>query len=76
MASAQILHLPDMTKPIVLVTDASDVGTGAMPARKQAGGQLVPVTFSHHSLSRAEQYYTVTDREMLAVVLAVKKFRM
>ena len=75
VASAPILHLPDMTKPLVLVTDASDVETGAMLAQKQAGGQLAPVAFSHHSLSRAEQNYTVTDREMLAVVLAVKKFR-
>ena len=75
MASAPVIHLPDMTKPFVLVTDASDVGTGAMLAQKQAGGQLAPVAFSHHSLSRAEQNYTVTDREMLAVVLAVKKFR-
>ena len=69
MASAPILHLPDMTKPFVLVTDASDLGTGAMLAQKQTGGQLAPVAFSHHSLSRVEQNYTVTDREMLAVVL-------
>ena len=75
MASAPVLHLPDMTKPFVLVTDASDVGTGAMLAQKQAGGQLAPVAFSHHSLSRAEHNYTVTDCEMLAVVLTVKKFR-
>ena len=75
VASAPVLHLPDMTKPFVLVTDASDVGTGAMLAQKQAGGQLAPVAFSNHSLSRAEQNYTVTDRKMLAVVLAVKKFR-
>ena len=46
-----------------------------MLAQKQAGGQLALVAFSHHSLSSAEQIYTVTDREMLAVVLAVKKFR-
>ena len=75
VASAPVLHLTDMTKPFVLVTDASDVGAGAMLAQKQAGGKLAPVAFSHHSLSRAEHNYTMTDREMLAVVLAVKKFR-
>ena len=46
-----------------------------MLAQKQAGGQLAPVAFSHHSLLRAEQNYIMTDREMQAVVLAVKKFR-
>ena len=75
VGSAPVLHLPDMTKPFVLVTDATDLGTGGMLAQKQAGGQLAPVAFSHHSLSRTEQNYTVTDREVLGVVLAVKKFR-
>ena len=64
-----------MTKLLVLVTDTSDVGTGAMQAQKKAGVQLAPVAFSYQSLSIAEQNYTVTDREMLAVVLAVMKFR-
>ena len=74
VASAPVLHLPDMAKLFALVTDACDVGTGAMLAQKQAGGQLAPVAFSHHSLPRAEQNYTVTVREMLVVVFAMKKF--
>ena len=62
-----------MKKPFVLVTDASDVGTGAMLAQRSDGGQLAPVAFSHHTLSQAERNYPVTDRELLAVILAVKK---
>ena len=75
VASAPILQLPDMKKPFVLVTDASDVGTGAMLAQHHDGKQLAPVAFFHHTLSQAERNYPVTDRELLAVILAIKKFR-
>ena len=75
VASSPVLRLPNMKKPFVLVTDASDVGTGAMLAQRSDGGQLAPVAFSHHTLSQAERNYPVTDRELLAVILAVKKFR-
>ena len=71
VASAPVLHLQDMIKLFVLVTDASDVETGAMLAQEQVVGQLAPVTFSNHSLSRAEQNYTMTDREMLEEVSGV-----
>ena len=61
VASSPVLKLPDMKKPFVLVTDASDVGTGAMLAQRSDGGQLAPVAFSHHTLSQAERNYPVTD---------------
>ena len=75
VASAPVLQLPDMKRPFILVTDASDVGTGAMLAQRRDGKHLVPVTFFHHTLTQAERNYPVTDRELLAVILAIKKFR-
>ena len=62
----------------MLVTDASGVGTGAMLAQRnqlQPQGPLKPIAFFHHTLSSAERNYSTTDRELLAIVLAVKKFR-
>ena len=78
VASPPALHLSDFTRPFVLVTDASAVGTGAMLAQRDVinpAGPLNPVAFSHHTLSPSERNYSTTDRELLAIVLAVKKFR-
>ena len=75
VASAPVLQLPDMNRPFVLVTDASGVGTGTMLAQQRDHKQLAPVAFFHNTLTKAEQNYPVTDRELLAVVFAIKKFR-
>ena len=78
VARPPALYLPDFTRRFVLVTDASTVGTGAMlaqPDRFKPDGPLNPVAFFHHTLSSSERNYSTTDRELLAIVLAVKKFR-
>ena len=75
VASAPVLQLPDMKRPFILVTDASDVGTGAMLAQRRDGKHLAPVAFLHHALTQAERNYPVTDRELLAMILAIKRFR-
>ena len=78
VAKPPALYLPDFNRPFVLVTDASTVGTGAMLAQRdryKPDGPLNPVAFFHHTLSSSERNYSTTDRELLAIVLAVKKFR-
>ena len=50
---------------------------GAMLAQKcmEAPDTLKPVAFYHHELSKAEQGYSATEKELLAMVKAVVKFR-
>ena len=74
VSDAVALYLPDFKKPFVLVTDASDSGTGAMLANRD-GQDLKPLGFFHHALSEHERRYSTTEKELLAVVLAVKRFR-
>lgn len=75
-AKAVELRIPDMGEPFTLVTDGSDRGVGAMLAQGPEDGEhLIPVAFYHHTLSDAEKRYSVTDKELLAVFLAVQKFR-
>ena len=74
VSNAVALYLPDFRKPFTLVTDASDVGTGAMLANRD-GQHLKPLGFFHHALSQHEKRYSTTEKELLAVVLAVKRFR-
>ena len=74
VSDAVALYLPDFKKPFVLVTDASDSGTGAMLANRD-GQDLKPLGFFHHALSEHEKKYSTTEKELLAVVLAVQRFR-
>ena len=70
------LNIPDFSKKFVLVMDVSDQGVGVMLAnREQAGAQLKPIAFYHHALTQAERRYWTTEKELLAVVLAITKFR-
>ena len=54
------------------------MGTEAMLAQRdrcKPGGTLKPVAFSYRTLSSTEKNYSTTDRELLAIALAVAKFR-
>ena len=60
----------------MLVTDASNVGIGAMLANGADTGILLPIAFFHHTLTPSEQRYSVTEKELLVVlVVAIKRFR-
>ena len=74
-ANAAALKIPDQQKDFTLITDCSEVGAGAVLAQLEENGQLVAVAYFHHTLSKAEQKYGATDKELLAVVLAMKRFR-
>ena len=71
------LNLPDMERRFILVTDCSNVAAGAMLSQECVSepGLLKPVAFYHHTLNVSEQKYSATEKELLAVVLSVKKFR-
>ena len=73
-ASAVALRIPDMKKPFTLVTDGSDKGIGSLLAQNE-GEELIPVAFYHHALTEPQRRYNTTDKELLAVVLSIKKFR-
>ena len=47
---------------------------GQFLLRKRKGTRI-PVAYFHHTLTPAETRYTTTDKELLAVVLSVRKFR-
>ena len=77
IADAVALSIPDMKRSFVLVTDCSNIAAGAMLAQEgeTGGNQLFPCAFYHHALSKTESAYSATEKELLAIVLAVKKFR-
>ena len=54
-----------------LQTDASGIAIGAV----LSNGQDKPIAFASRALNKAEQNYCTIEKELLAIVWAVKHFR-
>ena len=74
LTSPPILAFPDFTVPFILDTDASDCGIGAVLSQIQEGHERV-VAYASRALSKSERNYSVTRRELLAVITFVSHFR-
>jgi transposase InsO family protein len=70
-----VLRLPDFTKQFILRTDASDLGLGAMLLQEHEDG-LFPVSYASRKLLDRERRYSTMEKECLAVVWAIQKFKM
>lgn len=75
LASSPVLIHPDFKKPFLLFTDASDVAIGAILSQCDEDGVDHPIAYYSKTLSKAERNYSVTERECLAVLLAIKHYR-
>lgn len=70
ITSYPILRYPDFKKKFELVTDASDFAIGAV---LQQDGH--PICFSSRTLNSHECNYSITEKELLAIVWSTKYFR-
>lgn len=74
LCTAPVLSTPDYTKPFSVSCDASDVALGAVLSQEYDGNERAIAYFSQ-KLSPSERKYSVTERECLAVIRAIEKFR-
>lgn len=75
LTEAPILALPNYDREFVLFTDASNIAMGAALCQEDENGTMRPVTLWSRKLSDTEQRYSTTEREALAIVYFLEKFR-
>ena len=74
LVSDPILAYPTENEDFILDTDASSYGIGAVLAQVQSGEEKV-IAYASRTLSKTQQRYCTTYRELLAVITFVKHFR-
>jgi hypothetical protein len=72
--SYPVLRNPDPTKRYIVDTDASQFAVGATISQEYPDGRH-PIAYFSKSLLPAERNYNIYDRELLAIIYAVKAFR-
>ncbi|HBS53358.1 MAG TPA: hypothetical protein DD806_05115 [Flavobacterium sp.] len=74
LSNAPILQYVDYSKPFILTTDASGFSIGAVLSQGDVNSDL-PIHYASRGLTPAEKNYDTAQKEMLAIVWAVKYFR-
>ncbi|KAM2395328.1 hypothetical protein ACFX1X_032705 [Malus domestica] len=74
LTSAPIITPPDWSIPFELMCDASDYAIGAVLGQRK-NKQLHVIYYASRTLNDAQLNYSTTEKELLAVVFALDKFR-
>ena len=76
LGSYPVLRPPNWDVPFHVYCDASAVAVGSALCQPVGDGKKdLPIAFASKQLNAAEKNYTTTERECLAMVFSVKKFR-
>lgn len=73
LLNSDVLVHYDMTKPLILATDASPYGVGAVLSHL-VNGKERPIAFVSRTLTKTEKQYSQIDKEALGIIFGVKKF--
>lgn len=74
LVSDPILTCPDYSKPFIIQSDASDSGIGGILVQGEGEEERV-IAYMSEKLSLAQKKYQTTEKECLAVIRSMEKFR-
>ena len=74
VANATLLAHPKSYCPLRLITDASNIGTGAI-LQQHSSDEWLTLGFFSHAFRGAELNYSTFSKELLAIFLAIKHFK-
>jgi hypothetical protein len=74
LCSTPVLGYPNFELPFILTTDASRLAVAAVLSQVQDGAERA-IAYASRQLNGAEQAYSASELEMLALVWATKYFR-
>ena len=73
--SKPVLHLPNLSAPFAIATDASKYASDAILLQTDFNGDWHPCSYLSQSFSPAECNYDIYDHELLAVIHTLKLWR-
>ncbi|GJR27803.1 reverse transcriptase domain-containing protein [Tanacetum coccineum] len=73
LTEAPILVAPDWDLPFEIMCDASDYAVGAVLGQRKTK-HFQPIHYASKTMTDAQAHYTTTEKELLAVMYAFKKF--
>jgi hypothetical protein len=74
LISAPVVQPPDWHLPFGIMCDASDYAAGAVLSQSKNKTHYA-ISYASKTLTRLQLNYATTEKELLAVVFAIKKFR-
>ena len=67
-----ILHLPDISKPFTITTDACKYASGGVLLQTDSNGKWHPCSYLSQSFGLAKWNYNIYNRELLAIIHGLK----
>ncbi|GKB56069.1 reverse transcriptase domain-containing protein [Tanacetum coccineum] len=74
LTSAPVIVAPDWNLDFELMCDASDYAVGAVLGQ-HVDKKFRPIYYASKTMNDAQEHYTTTEKELLAIVYAFDKFR-
>jgi hypothetical protein len=74
LISAPVIQPPDWHLPFEIMCDASDYAVGVVLGQSKDKKHYA-ISYASKTLTRPQLNYATTEKELLAVVFAIKKFR-
>ena len=66
---------PDLEKDFIVITDASERAIGGILGQEDKNGQIKTIYAYSKTLDGARKNYSVTEKELLAIIICVEKFK-